>query len=223
MDAELNAWQQTTIELAETFVKEQLAGDSSGHDWWHIHRVRNLAVRIAKAEGADLFVCEMAALLHDVADEKLNPSFAEGLAKVEHWLSDHVASEALIRHVMTIIATLSYGGGHNPPMETLEGRVVQDADRLDAIGAIGIARTFAFGGTRGRSMHDPTVVAQDHLTKEAYRQAEGTTINHFYEKLLRLKNGMNTETGRALATSRHAYMEGFLKQFYAEWDATDDY
>jgi len=209
------------IRKTEDFVKKELAADSSGHDWWHIHRVRGLAVRIAREEQADPFICEMAALLHDVADEKLNPTKEIGMAKVLDWLTANEVDAAAADHIMTIIGTMSYNGGHNPPMTTLEGRVVQDADRLDAIGAIGIARTFAYGGAKGRLMHDPETTPSDYVSPEAYRSANGSSVNHFYEKLLKLKDRMNTSYGSALAGERHRYMEAFLERFYAEWDARD--
>lgn len=210
--------QQQIIQLAEQFVQEVHRGDGSGHDWWHVHRVRNTALAIARKEQADLFVCELAALLHDVADEKLNPTKEAGLHRVRSWLDEHVGEPSVTGEVMEIISTMSYNGGKNPPMSTLAGQIVQDADRLDAIGAIGIARTFAFGGSRGRSMHEP---GQDFSDLD-YRSRGKTTIYHFYEKLLKLKDLMNTRHAQRLAESRHEYMLRFLEQFYREWDATDE-
>jgi len=195
------------IELAEQFVKKELAQDSSGHDWWHIHRVRKLAVRMAKQEGADVFVCELAALLHDVADEKLNISKEAGLIKVRRWLENHVDDLRTIDRVLHIITNMSYRGGTNPPLESLEGQVVQDADRLDAIGAIGIARTFAFAGWKGHRMYEPGT--------------EGTAIDHFHEKLLKLKDLMNTAYAKKLAEQRHEWLEAYLRQFYMEWEGAD--
>ncbi|MGG6310379.1 HD domain-containing protein [Paenibacillus macerans] len=206
------------IEQAERFVQEAHGSDGSGHDWWHIHRVRNTALALARKEQADWFVCELAALLHDVADEKLNPSKEDGLSRVRGWLDNHVDDPSVIVEVMEIISTMSYNGGKNPPMSTLAGQIVQDADRLDAIGAIGIARTFAYGGSRGRSMHEP---GRD-FSDVDYRSPENTSIHHFYEKLLKLKELMNTRHAKALAESRHAFMLRFLDQFYREWDAADD-
>lgn len=144
------------IKLAEGFVKQELEFDSSGHDWWHIDRVRKLALEIVKTEKeADGFKCELSALLHDVADEKLNASKQAGLDKVENWLASNIADKNIISRVMTIIATMSYNGGQNPSMESIEGKIVQDADRLDALGAIGIARTFAYSGAKGTIIHHP--------------------------------------------------------------------
>ncbi|RUT33418.1 HD domain-containing protein [Paenibacillus zeisoli] len=198
--------QQDVIQSAEQYVRQELGSDSSGHDWWHIDRVRRLALELAEREQANAFICELAALLHDIADVKLNESKQAGLDKVHLWLTAHVTERDILDEVMEIIGTMSYNGGGNPPMGTLEGRVVQDADRLDAIGAIGIARTFAYGGSRGRMMYDPE------------SSSGNATIDHFYDKLLRLKDLMNTAYGKELAQSRHEFMEAFLIQFYLEWD-----
>ncbi len=205
------------LAAAEAFVRERLAGDSSGHDWWHIARVRTLARAIAAEEGADGFICELAALLHDVADDKIAGSEEEGQALVRYWLNAHDVAPDAVEHVMEIIATMSFGGGNRPPMRTLEGRVVQDADRLDAIGAIGIARAFAYGGSRGRALWDPDEVPQAYASKAEYRASASSTINHFHEKLLLLKDRMNTACARQLAEQRHAHMLAFLDEFGAEW------
>ncbi|SFR00760.1 MULTISPECIES: HD domain-containing protein [unclassified Paenibacillus] len=205
------------IQKAEPFVQQQLEHDHSGHDWWHIDRVRKLSLKIAAKEGADSFICELAALLHDVADEKLNNSKQAGLDKVEQWLLLHVSDPDVITHVMTIIATMSYNGGQNPPMETLEGQVVQDADRLDALGAIGIARTFMYAGSKGSMMHHP----DKDFSQHDYRAAGKSAIYHFYEKLLKLKDLMNTAYARELAEVRHQWMEMYLEQFYREWNVDD--
>lgn len=202
------------ISLAEIYVKVELGSDTSGHDWWHIDRVRNLAIAIAQTEEADCFVCELAALLHDVADEKLNTSKAAGLHKVQSWLSTHNIEEAIANHVMLIISSMSYNGGKNPPMETIEGKIVQDADRLDALGAIGIARTFLYSGWKGQPMHNP----EGEYTHLEYRSNNKTAVFHFYEKLLKLKELMNTEYAKELASSRHDFMENYLEQFYREWN-----
>ena len=203
------------IAQAEKFVQDELGTDRSGHDWWHIHRVRNAAVTIAQHEQADVFICELAALLHDISDEKLNESKEAGEAKLRTWMEHHIEDQAIRNQVMGIISTMSYNGGKNPPMSTLEGKIVQDADRLDAIGAIGIARTFAYGGSKGRSMHEP----ERDLTGIEYRSEDNTSIYHFYEKLLKLKSLMNTDHAKKIADSRHAFMEQFLDQFYKEWEA----
>ncbi|WP_054950339.1 HD domain-containing protein [Numidum massiliense] len=207
---------------ARDYVKSELSGDHSGHDWWHIDRVTNLAKEIARAEQADAYVCELAALLHDIADEKLNESHESGMRKVRDWLDGHRVEQATAAHVLEIIATMSYSGGHNPPMRTLEGRVVQDADRLDALGAVGIARTFAYAGWKGQLIHDPARRPREQLTKQEYRQQQTTAINHFYEKLLKLEGLMNTDTAKRLARDRHQFMETFLEQFYREWGGGHD-
>ncbi|HEX8032998.1 MAG TPA: HD domain-containing protein, partial [Ktedonobacterales bacterium] len=167
---------------ARDFVRQELSGDSSGHDWWHIVRVVSLVRVIAREEEADPYVCELAALLHDIADYKIAGDEESGLRRVRGWLDAEGVDAAVADHVMEIVGTLSFGGGNRPPMMTLEGRVVQDADRLDAIGAIGIERAFAFGGSRGRALYDPDEAPQQYASKEAYRGSGSSTINHFHEK-----------------------------------------
>lgn len=203
----------------EAFIREKLAGDSSGHDWWHIDRVRRNAVHIARDEGADLYVVELAALLHDVADWKFHGGDDSiGPRTARDWLTRHEVDPTVIDHICEIIATVSFkGAGVATEMSTIEGKCVQDGDRLDAIGAVGIARAFAFGGHFGRAMYDPEVPPEQHQTFAAYKSKGGPTINHFYEKLLLLKNRMQTATGRRLATERHQFMEQFLDQFFGEW------
>ena len=203
---------------AVAFAREVLTGESSGHDWWHIARVRALAHTIAMAEQADTFVCELAALLHDIADPKIAGDWESGLARVRGWLVAHDVSAAEREHVLDIIASISFAGGSKPTPTTLEGRVVQDADRLDALGAIGIARAFAYGGAHGRILYDPATAPRETMTAEEYRSQLTPTINHFYEKLLLLKDRMNTDYARRLAEQRHRVMEAFLDEFYAEWD-----
>ncbi len=203
---------------AEAWVRAKLEQDSSGHDWWHIDRVVKTARAIAQAEGADTFVCEMAALLHDMADEKLNDDPFAAEQELVRWLANCGVSEQEADHIMEIIAMMSFKGGSRPPMRTREGRVVQDADRLDAIGAVGISRVFAYSGAKGRPNHDPSLPPRSSMTKEEYRNGRDTAINHFYEKLLKLKDLMNTAAGKELAEERHRFMEIYLEQFYAEWD-----
>jgi uncharacterized protein len=209
---------QRVLAQAAAFAREQLSGDSSGHDWWHIQRVAALARYIAREEGADVFICELVALLHDLADEKIAGSDAAGQATVRQWLVTQGVQAEVVTRAMEIIATMSFGGGNRPPMSTLEGSVVQDADRLDAIGAIGIARAFAFGGSRGRALYDPEDPPRTYDSKEAYRASTSSTINHFHEKLLLLKERMNTAYARQLAEARHRYMQAFLDEFAAEWE-----
>lgn len=210
--------QQRVIEAAERFSRSELENDSSGHDWWHIHRVTRMAKRLAREEGADSFICVTAALLHDVADEKLNESKEAGLRKVGDWLQGQPLPEEERARILEIISTMSYNGGTNPPMSTLEGRVVQDADRLDAIGAVGIARTFVYSGWTGRPVHDPSLPPRDSMTAKEYRNDKGTAINHFHEKLLKLKDLFNTPSARRIAEERHLYMEQFLDRFHREWE-----
>ncbi|MEX2416439.1 MAG: HD domain-containing protein [Paenibacillaceae bacterium] len=208
------------ITAAEVFVRSKLAHDFSGHDWWHIKRVRNNAVTIARKENADLFLCELTALLHDVTDEKLVCDELQAEQQLKEWLEAQKLPSTLIDQVLEIISTMSFKGGSRPPMTTLEGRIVQDADRLDAIGAVGISRVFAYSGARGRPVHDPTMKPREAMTKEEYRSGHDTAINHFYEKLLKLKQLMNTEYGRQMAEQRHTFMEQYLEQFYGEWDGS---
>ncbi|MGV3323316.1 HD domain-containing protein [Streptococcus hyovaginalis] len=211
--------QEQIITKAEKYVKQELGKDASGHDWWHSDRVRKLAVRIAKEEGADLFICELAALLHDVADAKLNLSEEVGLQKVDDWLIKQEVLPDVQKQVMGIIKNISFRAGRNRnKVLTLEGKVVQDADRLDAIGAIGIARTMVYAGSRGHLIHVPGTSIRTEMSVEEYRNHESTAIAHFYEKLLLLKNLMNTATGKRMAARRHAYMKDFLTEFYSEWD-----
>ncbi|MFZ3590893.1 HD domain-containing protein [Bacillus sp. DJP31] len=205
------------IERTKEFVKKILENDASGHDWWHIVRVHNLARMLAEQEEANLFVVEMSALLHDVADEKLNVSEEAGLKKVAEWLEVCKLEESVKQHILTIIQNMSFKGGNHTLLSTIEGKVVQDADRLDAIGAIGIARTFAYAGSIGDIMHDPNLPARDTMTKDEYRNGKSTSINHFYEKLLKLKSLMNTDSAKRIAEQRHEYMENFINQFMKEW------
>lgn len=207
------------IARTATFVRSRLEGDSTGHDWWHTARVRRNAVYLAKAEGANLAICELAALLHDLADWKFHGGDEKaGPAAARAWLESQAVDPEAIQHICDIVAGISFrGAGVDTPMATLEGRCVQDADRLDALGAIGIARAFAFGGHLGRALCDPDQPPQWHSTFADYQRKTGPTINHFYEKLLLLKDRMQTATGRRLAEQRHRVLEAFLAQFWAEW------
>ena len=211
---------QRVINKTAEFVKSKLSGESSGHDWWHILRVWNSAKTIGKEEKADMFVVELAALLHDIADWKFNDGDEDVGAKVARkWLQSIEIDPKTIDHVCEIIATSSFkGAGVATSMKTLEGKVVQDADRLDAIGAIGIGRTFAYGGHKGREMYNPNIKPEFHTTAEQYKNDTTPTINHFYEKLLLLKDLMNTQTAISISQKRHAFMEEFLKEFFQEWE-----
>ena len=201
-------------------VKAQFSSEGSGHDWFHIERVWKNAKRIGVTEPADMFVVELAALLHDIADWKFHSGDeAIGPARARELLMVHNVSAEVIEHVVLIIATMSYKGAGVPtPMATIEGKIVQDADRLDAIGAIGIARTFAYGGHKGRLLYDPDRKPEMHTSKEAYFKTDAPTINHFYEKLLLLKDRMNTAEAKRMAEGRHRFMEQYLEQFYGEWE-----
>ena len=209
---------ETLLTKTEIFVKSLLAGDSSGHDWWHIHRVRTLALVIAKSEGANLFLVELAALLHDIDDWKLVGNNSDG-QNAQNWLRKCGADHQIIERVVAIIDGVSFkGAGVITATKDPECQVLQDADRLDAIGAIGIARTFAYGGSRGRGIYNPEIKPVMHTDFENYKKSNAPTINHFYEKLLLLKDQMQTPSGRILAAQRHDFMLLFLDQFYAEWN-----
>ncbi|GIQ69605.1 phosphohydrolase [Xylanibacillus composti] len=210
---------ESVCQEAAVYVRERMAHEGTGHDWRHIDRVTKLAIAIAAREGADVGICQLAALFHDLPDDKLTDSKEQELENIVLWMNRHHVPDADVRHIVEIIATMSFRGGGGAPMRTLEGQVVQDADRLDAIGAIGIARTFTYAGAKGHLIHEPESAPRGVLTAEQYRNEPGTAIHHFYEKLLMLKDLMNTPTARALATERHLFMEQFLHQFYKEWDA----
>lgn len=213
--------QQSVIEQTVAHVKLTLSDAEGGHDWWHIHRVWKTAQHIATAEQADELVVALGALLHDIADSKFhNGDETVGPRKAREWLVSIGVEEPVILHVENIITHISFkGGNHQQAFKSKELDIVQDADRLDAIGAIGIARAFNYGGFKNRPLHDPAVPPNMNMSKEEYKNNKAPTINHFYEKLLLLKDRMNTETGRQLAMQRHMFMENYLKQFYGEWDA----
>lgn len=202
------------------FVKEQLAGAEGGHDWFHIERVFNNAILIATEENCDITTVQLAALLHDIADSKFNGGDeAIGPKKARAFLDTMTFPVETIDHVVKIIENISFKGGKVARnFSSIELDIVQDADRLDAIGAIGIARAFNYGGFKNRALYDPTIAPNTSMTKEEYKNNNAPTINHFYEKLLLLKDKMNTVTGKKIALERHRYMESFLAQFYTEWD-----
>ena len=208
------------IEKITKVVRQKLDGEGSGHDWWHVYRVWKMAVRIGKEEGADIFVVELAALLHDIADWKFyGGDDTVGPRVARQILSEHDVPEDVVARVCEIISAMSFkGAGVRDNVLTLEGKVVQDADRLDAIGAIGIARTFAYGGHKGREIYNPEQKPVVHKTKEEYIKGSGHTVNHFYEKLLLLKDRMNTQAARQLAEDRHRFMEEYLDRFFEEWE-----
>ncbi len=205
------------ISETEKYVRQAMGKDRSGHDWWHIYRVRNLALKISELEGGDPFLIEMAALLHDLDDWKLGSD--GNFSRTKKWLEALKLPKETIFLLTEIISQVSYkGAGVETIPSSLEAQIVQDADRLDAIGAIGIARTFAYGGSRGRLIFDPEIKPEKHADFEAYKKNIGPTINHFYEKLLLLKDRLNTKTAGKLAETRHSFMEKFLEEFFREWN-----
>jgi uncharacterized protein len=212
--------QEHTIEKTIEFVKQTLVNAEGGHDWWHIYRVRNLARHIGTKEKADLYVVDLGALLHDIADSKFYGGDEEiGPTRAREFLKNISVNDNTIAQVELIVKNISFKGGKAVQLaKTLELDVVQDADRLDAIGAIGIARAFNYGGHMGREMYNPEIKPNLNMTKEEYKKAHGPTLNHFYEKLLQLKNKMNTKTGKAIAQQRHEFMAAYLQKFYGEWE-----
>ena len=202
------------------FVKHSLNDAEGGHDWWHVYRVWKTAVHIAREEKVDMLVVELGALLHDIADSKFHNGNEEiGPARARSFLQLLGIKENTTEHVVNIIANISFKGGKvKQQFKSPELDVIQDADRLDALGAIGIARTFNYGGYKGRAIYDPDIKPNLQLTKEEYKNSTAPTLNHFYEKLLLLKDLMNTKTGKQMAEKRHEFMVAYLDQFYNEWD-----
>ncbi len=209
------------IDKTVSFVKETLADAEGGHDWWHIYRVWQLSKHIAQKEKVDVLVVELGALLHDIADSKFHEGDEEiGPRKAREFLQLVGVDEKIILHIEKIITNISFkGGNHVQQFKSRELDVIQDADRLDAMGAIGIARTFNYGGHKGRAIYDPNIKPNLAMTTEEYKKGMGPSINHFYEKLLLLKDRMNTATGRKMAEHRHRFMEQYLAEFYKEWEA----
>jgi uncharacterized protein len=202
------------------FVKQNLENAEGGHDWFHIQRVYKNSLLIAENEVCDIKVVQLGALLHDIADSKFHDGDETiGPKKAREFLESENVDPEMIEHVISIIENISFKGGNfDKKFSSIELDIIQDADRLDAIGAIGIARTFNYGGFKNRPLYNPAIPPNTKMTKEEYKKNEAPTINHFYEKLLLLKDKMNTETGKQIAQQRHRYMEGFLAQFYAEWE-----
>jgi uncharacterized protein len=209
---------QNTIQ----FVKATLKNAEGGHDWFHIQRVLNNAKLIAENEPVNIFIVSLGALLHDIADPKFhNGDETIGPKIAKEFLKEQKVNKGIIQHIIHIINHISYKNSFTKTGEKFTSKeleVLQDADRLDAIGAIGIARCFNYGGFKNRSLYDPEIAPNLRMTKEEYKNSTAPTINHFYEKLLLIKDTMNTITGKRIAEERHAYMEGFLKQFYEEWN-----
>lgn len=212
--------EKEVIKKTADYVKKTLAKNEGAHDWWHILRVWNLAKHISKKEEVDSFLVELGSLLHDIADSKFyDGDETIGPKKARDFLESLNVDEKIIVHVEKIISNISFKESINgQKFKSLELEVVQDADRLDALGAIGIARVFNFGGFKGRELYNPNIKPKLNMTKEEYKKREGTTINHFYEKLFLLKDKMNTKTGKEIAAKRHKYMEEYVNQFYKEWN-----
>ena len=208
------------VEQTADYIKTKLSGEGSGHDWWHVYRVWKNAVHLAGFEKVDLFVVELAALLHDIADWKFNDGNEDiGSQLAGEWLEGLGVEENVTVHVRSIIQDISFkGAGVATHMNSTEGMIVQDADRLDAMGAIGIGRAFAYGGSKGREMYNPDLKPEKHESFEKYKNSQGSTINHFYEKLLLLKELMNTEAARKIAEKRQVFMEEYLHEFFLEWE-----
>ena len=217
---QLSKYQEDIIEQTIAFVKQALTNAEGGHDWWHIYRVWNNAKLINQKEKANLFVVELGALLHDIADSKFhNGDETIGPKKASSFLKSLGLDDDNIIHIENIIQNISFKGGHfKQKFKSIELDIIQDADRLDAIGAIGIARTFNYGGFKNREIYNPNILPNLKMSKEEYKNCTAPTINHFYEKLLLLKDRMNTPTAKQIAKERHLFMEEFLKQFYTEWN-----
>lgn len=211
---------ENILKETEAFVRNQLRGAEGGHDWFHIQRVLSNARTIAQQEQSDELIVLLGALLHDIADSKFHQGNEDvGPALARDFLKSQQLSPEIITHVIRIIRNISFKGGNfKQEFRSPELDIVQDADRLDAMGAIGIARTFNYGGYKGRKLFDPQIPAQLKMSREEYKASQAPTINHFYEKLLLLKDRMNTETGKRMAEKRHRFMETYLEQFFREWN-----
>lgn len=204
----------------KSFVQERLSGESTGHDWWHVERVTNIAGTLHETEGGDWLIIELALLLHDVGDRKVINQHDDDYTIAEDFLISQDVPSELTTKIMDIIKTMSFSKSFDqkPEEKSIEFKIVQDADRLDALGAIGVARAFAFGGSRGRPLYDPTYEAKTFTSTEDYKNAQSSTLHHFEEKLFTLKELLNTQTAKAIANERDAFMRQFVKQFLDEWD-----
>ncbi len=210
--------QKSILSATENYIRQTFETEGSGHDWWHIYRVWKLAVQIQKNEGGDLFIIEMAALLHDLDDWKLKSGNRQE-NKTQQWLEKLQVTKVEQTKIIEVIQQVSFkGAGVETPALSAEAKIVQDADRLDAIGAIGIARTFAYGGNKNRLIYNPEIKPEMHENFEAYKNSTAPTINHFYEKLLLLKERLNTDSAKEIAKGRHKFMEDFLQRFFEEWE-----
>ena len=222
-DLYIKIWKKSRIiEEVKVEIKKQFEGEGTGHDWWHMVRVVNNALTIGRAENGNLFLVELSAWLHDIGDHKFHKETDAQERLITQILDDVGLKKEIQKEILAIVASVSYKGAKVETLpSTLEGQVVQDADRLDAIGAIGIARAFAYGGNKERLLYHPGQPPVMHNDFEAYKNDKGHTINHFYEKLLLLKERMQTSTGKKMAEDRHVYMESFLSQFYKEWEGKE--
>jgi uncharacterized protein len=213
--------QQKIIDAVEAYIKDRLKNETNGRDWWHVYRVQQMSRRIGEQEQhANMFVVELAALLHDLAHWQLSDGDeTHGPYQVEAFLCSLSVQQSTINHILQIIRDTKYKGAANKPQLTsIESKIVYDADKLDSLGAMGIAKTFSYGGSTNRPLHNPGVKPTLHQTFEAYRYGDSTSINHFYEKNLLLKDWMQTKTGKAIAVRRHTFLEQYLQEFYAEWE-----
>lgn len=207
------------IKRAEEYVQREFSKEATGHDWFHVDRVRKNALNIWRnGNEGDPFIIEMAALLHDIPDEKLNETAEKGQERLEAFLRTLGLTDEANKQIIDIIDSISFKGGNNQRPTTIEAKIVQDADRLDALGAVGIARVFAFGGKKGQPIYDPGLSVREEMSVEEYRNGKSSSIHHFYEKLLKLKDLFNTEAAREIAGHRHQVMETFLEEFYKEWN-----
>lgn len=210
--------ENTLIEKALEFAREIFRKDFGGHDYFHTERVYKTATHIAEKEGADVLTVQLAAILHDVDDIKLSPSTSENKDNARSFMHKNGVDEATADKVCRIIGQISFSGTGESVPDSIEGKCVQDADRLDALGAIGIARAFAFGGSRNREMYNPHIPPKMNMTKEEYRKSNSTSLNHFYEKLFLLKELMNTQTAKEIAEKRDSFMRSYVDEFLCEWD-----
>ncbi|MBZ9534210.1 HD domain-containing protein [Cytobacillus oceanisediminis] len=211
------------ITKVEKLVKLEMEKDTSGHDWYHVDRVRKMALLLSEKEGNGYSrSIELAALLHDISDEKLNNSKEDGQQKLANILACISIDNHEKEQIITIISSVGFKGGNGIFPESLDAKIVQDADRLDAIGALGIARTFAYGGSVGSPIYDPSLSIRQKMTEEEYRKNNSSSIHHFYEKLLKIKNLLHTDSARKIAEARHLFMESFLQEFYKEWNVQDE-
>lgn len=209
---------QTIVADTKQMVKNKLMHEGTGHDWYHIERVWKMVSKLAKKEQANSFIVEMAALLHDLIDDKLFSDTSQATQEVEYFLEGAGVSASDAERIMDIIQSISFKGGNGRKLTSLEAQIVQDADRLDAIGAIGIAHCFAYAGSKGDMIFNPELSVREEMTEKEYREGPSSAIHHFYEKLLKLKELMNTETAKEMAEERHAFMEEYLMKFFEEWE-----